>query len=93
MKLSEGMTEGESDAEGRVPSITTPTMSATWNTAANGSAFPQQVRWVCQREVFESREKEIGELALRVLRERLTLTVFTTERSRHIVRLLMKDAH
>ena len=42
------------------------------------------------REVFESREKEIGELALRALRERLTLTVVTADKSRRILRLVVK---
>ncbi|WP_158014458.1 InlB B-repeat-containing protein [Ralstonia solanacearum] len=43
----------------------------------------------CDREVFESREKEIGELVLRALRDRLTLTVLTAEKSRRIVRLMV----
>ena len=44
----------------------------------------------CERMTFESREKEIGELALRALRERLNLTVFTASGSRRIVRLVVK---
>jgi hypothetical protein len=44
----------------------------------------------CECEVFESREKEIGELALRALRERLNLTVFTADKSRCIIRLVVK---
>ncbi len=44
----------------------------------------------CERVVFESREKEIGELALRALHDRLRLTVFTADKSRRIVRLVVK---
>jgi hypothetical protein len=44
----------------------------------------------CKPVAFESREKEIGELALRALRERLNLTVFTASGSRRIVRLVVK---
>jgi len=43
------------------------------------------------RVAFESREKEIGELALRALRKRLHLTVITADESRRIVRLVVKS--
>jgi hypothetical protein len=44
-----------------------------------------------QREAFESREKEIGELVLRTLRNRLDLTVITADTTRRIVRLAVKN--
>jgi hypothetical protein len=45
----------------------------------------------CERHAFESREKEIGQLALRALKERLTLSVFVAPAERRrIVRLIVR---
>jgi hypothetical protein len=44
----------------------------------------------CEHRAFESREKEIGELVLRALKERLTLMVVTVGKKHRIVRLVVK---
>ena len=44
----------------------------------------------CEHRAFESREKEIGELVLRALKERLTLMVVTVGKKHTIVRLVVK---
>jgi len=44
----------------------------------------------CERRTFESRTKEIGDLALRALKECLTLMVVTATKEHKIVRLVVK---
>ena len=44
----------------------------------------------CERHPFQSREKEIGDLVLRALKERFTLTVVTAGKRPAIVRLVVK---
>ncbi len=44
----------------------------------------------CEHRAFESREKEIGDLVLRALKERFTLTVVTAGNRPGIVRLVVK---
>ena len=44
----------------------------------------------CERHEFHSREREIGDLALRALKERLTLMVVTAGREPRIVRLTVR---
>jgi len=44
----------------------------------------------CARHTFKSREKEIGELVLRALKERLTLMVVTSGEDHRIMRLVVK---
>jgi hypothetical protein len=42
------------------------------------------------RRAFESREREIGDLVLRALRERLTVMIVTVGKDHKIVRLVVK---
>jgi len=42
----------------------------------------------CERRTYESRERHIGDLVLRALKERLTLMVITAGKERQIVRLV-----
>ena len=44
----------------------------------------------CEHRAFESRAREIGDLVLRALKERLTLMVVTAGREHRIVRLVVK---
>jgi hypothetical protein len=44
----------------------------------------------CEQRAFESRAREIGELVLRALRERLTVTIFKAGEDHKIVRLVVK---
>ncbi len=44
----------------------------------------------CERRAFDSRERDIGDLVLRALKERLTLMVVTAGKERRIVRLVVK---
>ena len=44
----------------------------------------------CEHRAFESRAREIGDLALRALKERLNLTVVTAGKDHRIVRLVVK---
>ena len=44
----------------------------------------------CEHRTFESRKREIGDLALRALKERLTLIVVTAGKDHKIVRLVVK---
>jgi len=44
----------------------------------------------CEHRAFDSREKEIGDLVLRALKERLNLMVVTAGKEHRIVRLMVK---
>ena len=44
----------------------------------------------CEQRAFESREREIGDLVLRALQERLTLTVVTAGKKPRVIRLVVK---
>ena len=44
----------------------------------------------CERRIYESRERQIGDLALRALKERLTIMAVTAGKNRRIVRLVAK---
>ncbi len=44
----------------------------------------------CERRAFESRARDIGDLVMRALRERLTLMIVTVGKDRKIVRLVVK---
>jgi hypothetical protein len=44
----------------------------------------------CEHCAFASREREIGELVMRALKERLTLMAVTSGKERRIVRLVVK---
>ncbi|HEY2554233.1 MAG TPA: hypothetical protein VGI15_03205, partial [Candidatus Cybelea sp.] len=44
----------------------------------------------CERRAFECRERDLGELALRALKERLTLTVVIAGKESRIVRLVVR---
>ncbi len=45
----------------------------------------------CERRIYESRERQIGDLALRALNERLTIMAVTAGKNRRIVRLVAKS--
>ena len=44
----------------------------------------------CDHRAFENREREIGDLVLKALKERLTLTVATAGKKPRIIRLVVK---
>jgi len=44
----------------------------------------------CERRIYESRERQIGDLVLRALKERLTVMAVTAGKNRRIVRLVAK---
>jgi hypothetical protein len=44
----------------------------------------------CERRTYESRERQIGDLALRALKERLILMLTTAGKEHRIVRLVVK---
>ena len=44
----------------------------------------------CEHRAFESREREIGDLVLRALRERFTIMIIAVGKDHNIVRLVVK---